>query len=469
MTQLATPKGIRAKFFSNPIHKYFFWIALIYGLLFVVITPPFCVHDEDTHMFRIYQLSQGYATPQKFVTGLGGDIPQSLAGQGSKYRFNFFFREKRIHWSNFVEDFKQPLNASKTVQLNFANTALNAPISYAPQVAVVAVARQLNTPPLVMLYLARLAAFVTWLFLVCWGLYLMPRKKLFLAIALLLPMSLFVAGSTSADAVTNGLFVLTLGFIVRCLVKTERFAVTEGLTIAILGILLALCKQPYWLIIFLALAIPTARFRNWKVAAVVKLALILGAGIIAKQWIDFTSQRFYPYRTDFVVDPDKQMHEVVHHPLNFTKVLARTYATSYGDKLPREMIGVLGSERSRLPLWLSYTAYGLLGFSAAVADKVRTKLTHKVKGYIGLLAAGIVGAVSLIIYNGWSMFRESHIEGLQGRYFLPILFMLAPLLFGVQLIKGETDKHTKVAFGLACFLLVAALACHLQYNYFILG
>jgi uncharacterized membrane protein len=86
-----------------------------------------------------------------------------------------------------------------------------------------------------------------------------------------------------------------------------------------------------------------------------------------------------------------------------------------------------------------------------------------------LLAAGVVGAVSLIIYNGWSMFRESHIEGLQGRYFLPILFMLAPLLFGVQLIKGETDKHTKVAFGLACFLLVAALACHLQYNYFILG
>ena len=47
------------------IEKIFVFLALIFGLLYVFILPPFQSVDEGNHFFRTYQISTGRFIPKE--------------------------------------------------------------------------------------------------------------------------------------------------------------------------------------------------------------------------------------------------------------------------------------------------------------------------------------------------------------------------------------------------------------------
>ena len=58
--------------------RIFLWIAALFGVLYIFITPPFQAPDEFFHFYRIYQLSEGQVLAIKEGNQVGGPLPRSL-------------------------------------------------------------------------------------------------------------------------------------------------------------------------------------------------------------------------------------------------------------------------------------------------------------------------------------------------------------------------------------------------------
>jgi hypothetical protein len=54
-------------------------LFLLFGLLYVFLTPPIYVADESAHFYRTYQVSEGNFVPENVGNESGGKIPKSLS------------------------------------------------------------------------------------------------------------------------------------------------------------------------------------------------------------------------------------------------------------------------------------------------------------------------------------------------------------------------------------------------------
>ena len=52
----------------------FLIICLFFGILFTIITPPFMVSDENSHMAKMYNFTEGSINFQKLTVSGGGQI-----------------------------------------------------------------------------------------------------------------------------------------------------------------------------------------------------------------------------------------------------------------------------------------------------------------------------------------------------------------------------------------------------------
>src|SRR4051812_35126073 len=58
--------------------KFFLAVSLIFGICFILLTPPFQVPDEFSHFFRAWQISEGRILSEKTNNRAGGELPLSL-------------------------------------------------------------------------------------------------------------------------------------------------------------------------------------------------------------------------------------------------------------------------------------------------------------------------------------------------------------------------------------------------------
>ena len=93
--------------------RVYVYIALIVGILFVFLTPPFLSPDEDTHVLKSYSVSRGLAYPKAKKKNLGNYFPKEMLKEiNEKLEFNNDMKEKYSYIDYFNEQFDQ-LNYQK--------------------------------------------------------------------------------------------------------------------------------------------------------------------------------------------------------------------------------------------------------------------------------------------------------------------------------------------------------------------
>lgn len=121
-----------------------------------------------------------------------------------------------------------------------------------------------NLPPLVLMYLARLANLIIWLLLAYLAIRITPAYKWVLLTLALVPMAVFEAASVSADGLTIVLSFLMIVYILKLARGKDNFVKTDFFVLVILGLLIALAKSIYILLFFLFLLIPVNKFKSPK-------------------------------------------------------------------------------------------------------------------------------------------------------------------------------------------------------------
>jgi uncharacterized membrane protein len=404
----------------------FLVISIFFGLLLVFTTPPAIVGDEPNHFFRAYQVSQGHLMAREYGDLRGGWLPKSVFETCRNLVGDIEFHpDVKFDKAMFEKYARMPLKASDVMFVGFANTAANTPVPYVPQAIAISIGRAGNLPPLAILYFARLfdlAAFVCMCFL---AIRKIPTGKWMLCALLLTPATMFQAASASADASTFGICVLCISYFLAFANAGEgTLRPTDIAVLLLLSLLSVLSRSAYVLLPLLVFIIPREKFISyrWKIGSVLVIPGVCIAAAAA--WALAVRSSFMPYRGDVYIDPDKQFSVILSNIPGFIDMAAAEYLNNIAYYFTA-FFGQLTWHDLFVPAWLPPVLFVEVLALAFFASGGEAGLKISARVLFAAIAAGTAFIVAAMLYATWSEVGGDRIEGIQGRYFIPI----APLLF----------------------------------------
>lgn len=432
----------------------FLLFAIIFGGLFAFITPPFQVPDEVNHFYRAYQISEGNFVSIKQNGRVGGYVPESLVLFADTYKKLPYNSYSKVNNEYIRNTKKIPLQADKVVFKDFPNSAYYSPVSYIPQSITIFVLRSFNCSPFYLLYISRLLTLAFWIIVVYIAIKIMPFQKWLLAFLALLPMSLSINSSISADVVTNGLSFLFIACVLNVAFVRKKFSNKDLLSLSILIVLLASAKLLYVVLVLLFLLIPVSKFRSLKNYFFVFASILilgLGTSFFVKKNIDSIYTPYDKYNKEYVeyatIGQNADMSQQIDYIRNNKVLTINNFLRSFGNEfqyMTKSYIGILGWADTPLPIWLvciNYLGVFLLALFGFHGENSLTILQR-------IILIGVTGLAIILImlsqYLTWVPVGGDQVYPLQGRYFIPI-FPLIFLIFSNKKIRVP-ESSLKILF-----------------------
>jgi len=125
-----------------------------------------------------------------------------------------------------------------------------------------------------------------------------------------------------------------------------------------------------------------------------------------------------------LVAPDEQILFVFAHPLQYTKIFINTFIHE-GVYYLKQFVGRLGWIDTKLPDLLIFLYLLILMVVAIVDNQKGIAIHYKEKILMAMVLFLTVTLTSTMMYITWTAVGGNIIEGVQGRYFIPV----APLFF----------------------------------------
>ncbi len=428
------------------LDKIFLIIAIPLGLLYLFSIPIGRVADEPEHYYRAYDISQG-----KFIS----DSNEDGGGAELSVKFQEVLRKENVSYSDYSS--RVSVSASEEDEKKFmyyGNTAIYFFTCYLPQAIGIAIGNLFHSPILVGAYLGRLMNLAFFIIVVFFSIKKIPILKSAVFFVSLLPMTIHQAASLSSDVVTYttavGLFAFVLYQIYD---KTKaRLKVKDYIIMIALCIFVGMCKYAYLPLCLLILLIPPEKFGTKKRKYVTIGVLATAVVIMNIAWFFLAGDLMHlPGGQDVAL----QSQYVLHHPHRFIVAVGKTIfskgwpliGTALGASLEWFDIGI-----SEL-LVLAIVIISCLFVKRYKSITILPQLKHMTTFVFFVITAAFI----IIEYLTWTPVGANYVDGIQGRYFLPLLFMV-PLLFTKTSTKQSTLRASlndaqKIDNGLSLAML----------------
>ena len=421
--------------------------ALLTAVAFALLTPPFQVPDEVSHYWRSRALAIGRTGGVSPDGRVGDSVPLEAKGlvaatwseldAGTPYDPNRLVSARRVRVQ------PRPLVFVRIPSVVYT------PAPYLPQTSATWITDLLRVQPLVAFYIGRLAVLLAAAVCVQWSLRVAGERRWALVPVVCAPMTLFLAGSYSGDAMTIAAALLFTGLVAAAASLEEPLAPRELRLLTFSAVLLALCKAYVPLLLLLA-AIPSRRFRggraHFRAAALFVIALAL-ALLVSAHFASFARHQRRDARTDVA----RQQQIVADDPQRFLALAARDLREN-GRLYAEEAVGRLGRLEVALPaaaMWCHLAA------TAWVALCLVPRLQWRFRLLALLLVTTMVVLIQLSQYLSWTAVGQASIEGVQGRYFLP----LVPSLLLALAMRRRAWRHVAAEWLPAlCFVAIDAVS-----------
>lgn len=343
------------------------------------------------------------------------------------------------------------------------NTGVYPPVSYAPQALMVAVVKLFTTNRLTLLYAARIGGLLATAALLYAALSLLPKGRWGLLAVCLMPVMLQEGMSASVDGMAFGAVSLLTAWILHHMQHTKHLTMMHTVQLTLLCLLTVSCKMIYAPFMLAALALPAKAWGSrGKKAAVLTIAWGVTAAL-AMAWLLWCYSRYVadqPMTTGEAgigtIMP--QLQTMLSQPGRFLGVLFSTVLHGAGTWLHTMLGSGLSALNIRLPLpVLLLEAAGLLAVWLT-DDALPKKDSRSVRTLMPVCAVLSLLVMLVALYAWWNPYQSGTIEGMQGRYLIP---MLMPVLLAVRFRKdGKKPAGFQPLMLMLC--LPAALASILR-------
>ncbi|NHN84066.1 DUF2142 domain-containing protein [Acetobacter musti] len=485
-----------ARVFTNcSLSRLYGLFMLVTGPLCILLTPPFQAPDEPNHYFRALQISHGRLTAvRRGDTEAGAYLPASVPRLSQIFDPLKFAPDLKVS-PQMIEQAFALKHDSSVVFENLPNTALYPPTSYFGSALGIAAARAAGSGMLSTFYLSRAGNLILCVLLGMAAVRLAEKAAggiaaPFLVIVLSLPMTIHLATTCSQDGVIIALSALACAGLLRLSEYPPgrwpwRLVALTG---SALGCVIA-AKSPYITLVLLPFLL-----RKHLFSLRPAILSLIAVSVFLLWFIGGLKPAMTTTPQQAGGSVALQARFLVHHPLQFCGLFFHTLPLGGRDNL-HQFIGVLGWLDTPVPAVFRELAYGYLAATLSViplwllalsrsASQQTPVLTEwrmralRVFAASAALLAAFTG-IYVALFLSWTRVGESFIDGVQGRYFLPLAMML-PLLpviafqpdqSGTPVFTGRWSYmpalRRAVTVAVAVFLLLTTITMYhtLGYRY----
>ena len=408
-----------------PIEKIFLVVGTTLGLMYAFAIPMGRAPDEPAHIWRTYAIAQGNVLTDVQDEENGNYLPENIANFGATYVDNAYVE--------LAHRVSEPISENYV----FHKTITSNPIDHLPHTISMLLGRLLHLPILVILYLARLCGLAICIVIIYYCIKFIPILKKPLLFISCLPLSMQTFISISYDGMIFCSIIALITFILYTIYQPKYiFKPLHGLLLALLCLIAIAVKPVYFPICCLLAFVPTRCFKNKKRKALAITAILFLTAGLFFLW-SFISILSQPGNG---ADTNGQISFILSNPARFIAILIHNILNSPYIYLQR--LGALE--------WLDahtsdfYIISSLIVFATLCVEEYYTSKKHPFPKYFrfGVLVATALTIVLIFtgLYIQWTPVGAYVIEGVQTRYFLPILIGI-PLAITILRKKHSTQPE----------------------------
>lgn len=412
------------------LEKVYLPIAIVLGLIYLFAFPFSQLPDEKSDYLRSLEVANFHATSvQKYKT------------VGREFSTNI----DKVYSSKSYNDMKK----SSGLKLNdetkfyaFSNKSLYAFVCYIPQALGIGISSFLGFSIVLQGLIGKIFNYTFFVILMYLSIKYIPFKKMLVFFIALLPMTLQEAVSLSPDAMTISVSIALISFILYFRNgTTQKLKLKHFIILSLLAIILSLCKIVYLPLCFLIFLIPKERFKSNKQKYLFCSILSLIVIIVNLAWLNVSSQYLGAFESRS--NAGDQLKYILSNPIYYIGIIFNTidaYAITYLGEMVGKTLGNFNVETSSI---MTIVSLGVLFY---LISKTKGKknwkdfiFSLKEKIFIILVILGTILLMFTSLYIQWTAVYSNIIDGIQGRYFIPILLIISMLWMHKNEVKSKNE------------------------------
>lgn len=435
---------------ENSIEKTFLVFVLILGIAYMIVLPAESAPDESRHIISAYNTSNfllGGPEPEEALVYFEADDLSGLYGA---------YPNLHTYISLYTNFFNSRQNSDYIlVDKDFI---IQAPFwTYLPQAIGISLGRILNCNGTVTILLGRLFSLFFFAGITYYSIKIIPFGKLILFAVSLLPMTMELIASYSYDTMIIALSFLYTALMCRLIFTKEALAIKDIAFPAIVFSLLAPHKYVYIALAMLALLLPGKKYKaareKW-----ISVGILFGGSAIVLLALKI-GQPLY------VAGYDTVEYRTIHYCLHNIKEMIDIFCSTILQRSSYYLSTMVGTLLGWLEMYMppEVLVLSILNlFMATIKTDSDNIVTVKARHYLVfslcVLCVFILTLAALLLT--WTPIWSNIIEGVQGRYFIPVLPLL---LFCVQKMDIRSSKSMvkPVAYVAFCTNAICLLHCFL--------
>lgn len=493
--------GIYLNITKFSIVKIYPVVMLIFGLGYMYVFPAMSAPDEIAHFISAYKISNKMLGKQATVKD-GHVIIRAqdlwIEDVDGEYTFDKSKSEEekvlipeegshgkiissKLEETSYKVFYGKGDSRSNNTYISFSGQnyekaqSLHAPVNTIPSVYFlpatgITVARIMGLNSIYLVLFGRMANLILFILFGTLGIYFMPKFKEFIFLVSLLPTTIELAASYSYDAVMISSMIFFASYVFYLAHEKKDFDIKDLVIVSLIAGLVLPCKMVYFPMLLLLFSIPLYKFKfRGKVDGKIKkenIAFFLASAVVvllswvfAMYLVNRATVVGYSTSTtsslEWAGEESYTIGYLLHNKLKAVKLFYNTlllqleyyHKTMFGAYLGHadDVVGIPYIGFLVLNIGMIFSVFG---------EAKEKQLLVKERVLTGISIFFVVFLVLLSMLIAWTPISSEFIEGVSGRYFIPILLPLLMICRNNKIvIKYETKRNI-----IFLFILINAIS-----------
>ena len=493
--------GIYLNITKFSIVKIYPVVMLIFGLGYMYVFPAMSAPDEIAHFISAYKISNKMLGKQATVKD-GHVIIRAqdlwIEDVDGEYTFDKGKSEEekvlipeegshgkiissKLEETSYKVFYGKGDSRSNNIYISFSGQnyekaqSLHAPVNTIPSVYFlpatgITVARIMGLNSIYLVLFGRMANLILFILFGTLGIYFLPKFKEFIFLVSLLPTTIELAASYSYDAVMISSMIFFVSYVVFLAHEKKEFDIKDLVIVSLIAGLVLPCKMVYFPMLLMLFSIPLYKFKfRGKVDGKIKkenIAFFLASAVVVLlSWVFamylVNRSTVVGYSTsntsslEWAGEESYTIGYLLHNKLKAVKLFYNTlllqleyyHKTMFGAYLGHadDVVGIPYIGFLVLNIGIIFSVFG---------ETKEKQLLVKERVLTGISIFFVIFLVLLSMLIAWTPISSEFIEGVSGRYFIPVLLPLLMICRNNKIaIKDETKRNI-----IFLFILINAIS-----------
>ena len=434
-----------------PLELAFLVITLLVGGLSVTALPSHKIgYDEEIHFGRAYfcgdtllgkeTVTSPYGVQELYSTWLSNwplDLPQSEEER----------KEENIY-RNEAADYTRENNGDGYWREDSNYTLGMGIVAYILPYLFIKFGMLLKLSFVYIYKMGRFANVLLYAFLGFFAIRRIPTGKRILLLFALMPTAMMSAITYTYDAWVNGFSFLAMAYLLGMWFDRKKKITWKEYIITVIAFVLAsMPKAVYIPLILIVLLIPKERFENKKQMYLMK-GIVIGAFLIMLSsfvWPTVSTTQIEGDSRGGDTSVSEQLKYIFTHPIYYSKLLVGSIGkTFYSYTIGQDGLAGMGHFRNVANTYLIAVSIAYTVGTDCTDEKTEDmKLWQKFS--VSVIGFGVMCLIWTALYLSFTPVGLSQINGVQGRYYIPITIWILWILRNKKIVNKMNPARDRLA------------------------